>query len=578
MKRKLLVLLMAMVMIFTACSGGSNNEVVETPPEDPTATTEEVADAADGTDTAEAPEANDGESTTATAGGQYLNTWYQEEPTTLNSAKGSDASSYEILKNIQEPLIRLVEQEDGTLEITPAGAESWETSEDGLTWTFKIREGNNWTNGDPVTAKDYEFGIKTSLIPANYSEGMGWLLDVIEGANTEEPKVVATDETTLEITLVRPTGYFLSLASLRPMLPIHQGAYEANPENYGAEVDTIEMSGPFKVTEWTHQTELKLERNENYWDAANVPLDNISWRIINEENTRYNAFLNNELDTVGTTIAEWEEQFKAIDNVEQNTFPGPSMTYFFFNTEAKPFNNPKVRLAFSAAFNREEAVAGLLNGIGIPAYGWVTPAITNGEGKEYREVVKDPFKEVLDAVEDPRALLEEGLAEEGMTIEEFNPRFDIGGTSTQMREWGDYYIATIQNALGVELNLSLSEWSAFSAQVNEGDFEIAQMGWFADYNDPYHMMSLLLSDVNGVLTRYSNPEYDALVQEAVKEEDPVKQTELYEEAELMLAEESPVIPMWFAINNIFRYDYIDGMAYNPFNTQGLRYVDTSARP
>lgn len=561
MKRRLVALIMAMAMLLAACSGG-NTAVTEgaTPPEDPTASTTEATSEAGGE-----------------AGEQYLNTWYQEEPTSLNSTKGSDASSYNILLNIQEPLVRSVEKEDGTLEITPAGAESWETSEDGLTWTFKIREGNKWTNGDPVTANDYAFGITKSVSNEFYSEGMGWLMDCIEGANTEAPAVKAVDDNTLEIKLVRPTSYFLNLASTRPMLPIHQATYEAHPENYGTEIDTIEQCGPFVATEWTHQTEIKMVKNENYWDKDNVNLDKVSWRIINEENTRYNAFLNGEIDTVGTNKMEWEEKFKAIENVTQKTYPGSSMTYFFFNTEAKPFNNAKVRRAFSAAFDRQEAVDGLLNGVGVPAYGWVTPGITNQAGEEYRTVVVDPFKEVLDKVTDPKALLEEGLQEEGMTLAEFQPKFGIGGTSTDVRQWGDYYIARLNQVLGVNVDLSLNEWSAFSSQVNAGDFQIAQMGWFPDYNDPYHMMSLLLSDVNGVMTKYNNPEYDKLVDEASMEQDPAKQTDLYKQAEILLAEDSPVIPMWFAVNNTFRYDYVKGMAYSPFATQGLRYIDTSAR-
>lgn len=556
-KRLISILSLALAFTLVACGGGTKTQ---------------------------APK--DGAETASAGGEQVHNTWYIEEPTTLNSAQGSDVSSYSLLLNIMEPLVRSVESEDGKVTIEPAGAESWETSEDGLTWTFKIREGNTWTNGDPVTAKDYAFGIQTALDPERGAGGMGWMLDTIEGyaetvAGTKsgyETGVKAVDDYTLEIKLSRPTSYFIQLAATRPMLPIHQAKYEENAQNYGAELNTIEQCGPFTMTDWTHQTEVKLVKNENYWDKDKVNLSKVSWRIMTDETTRYNAFLNGEIDGVNTDKKEWEDKFNAMGNVINKKFASPSLTYLFFNTEVKPFNNPKVRLAISAAFDRQEFVDSILNGVGFPAYGWVTPAITTAEGVEYRQAVPAQLEKIIKEVGDPKALLEEGLKEEGMTIEQFQPRFDIGGTSASMREWGDYYINVFQTKLGVNINLSLNEWSAFSDQVQQGNYEIGQMAWFADYNDPYTMLSLLQSETDGIMTKWKNPEYDKLVEEAVNEKDPQKQLDLYSQAEEIALREAPVLPIFFTQVNNFRYDYVKGLAYNNFATQGLKYVDTSARP
>lgn len=583
-KKKFLPLLLVLALGLGACG----NKTEEAPEDN----TEQTVDAGemdnkdDNQPDAEAP-AIEGNSDQKEAGEkdaeQYLNTFYVEEPTTLNSALNSDASSWALLKNLMEPLVRNVENvETGELTAEPAAAESWEVSEDGLTWTFKIREGMKWSDGDPVTAKDYEFGIRTALDSTTGAGGMGWLLDVLEGydengGDNAKESVTATDDYTLEFKLKTPTPFFLQLASTRPTLPIKQSAYEEFGDKYGAEAANFVGNGPFIITDWVHQTEVNLEKNPEYWDADNVYFENVNWRIINEEATMMNAFQTGEIDSVSTNKAEYQAQFAAKPDVIHKTVNRPSVDFMFFNTEKAPYNNPKVRLALSLAIDREEAIQAIYHEVGEPAYGFVMHGVNTDEGEEYRSVVEGPLKALQAEHADPKALLEEGLAEEGMTIDEFQANLDFGGVNEDTKRIGDYMINTFQDKLGVNLNVNMNEWAAFNDQIKNGSFDIGYMAWFADVNDPYHMLSLMLSGNDGIHTGWENEEYDKLVEEGLASKDPAERLKKYEEAETILSEESPVIPMLYAVRNSFMYDYLYGWQLSEFSTQGMKYQFTSGR-
>lgn len=553
MKKKLWILIAALALGLTACGGGEEKPANPAGAEQSAASGEKDAD-------------------------QHFNTFFVEEPTTLNSARGTDTSSNRILINSMEPLTRLVEQENGTLKAEPAGAESWQVSEDGLTWTFKLRD-NKWSDGQPVTAKDYEFGIKTA---AASPDGMAFLIDCVKGVDTKDANQVAVkaiDDKTLEIVLNEPAPYFIQLTSSRPTLPIRQDKYEAAGERYGTEADTLVTCGPFKIDSWVHQSDIQLSKHQEYWDAANVAYEKVSWRIMTDENTRMNAFLNGEIDTVGSNKKEWQEQFKNMPNVTHKETTSPALDFFLFNTKKAPFNNPKVRLAFSLALNREEAIQAIYNGVGEPATGWVVPGIQVGEKAEgdYRSLVPGPLAELKEKYKDPKALLEEGLKEEGIKPEDFEVRLDFGGTSEEMKQMGDYFLDSFGKSLGIKVTVSLNEWAAFSDQINAREFSVGYMAWNADYNDPYALLSLSMTDINGLSTDWSNAEYDKLVKEAKQAKDQKEMLDKYAAAEKILMEESPVIPIFFPKSNSFRYNYIKGHSYNEFSTQGWKYGYTSGR-
>ncbi|HLR20501.1 MAG TPA: peptide ABC transporter substrate-binding protein, partial [Tissierellaceae bacterium] len=204
---------------------------------------------------------------------QYFNFVLNAEPSTLDPSKGSDIYSWKVLQNIMEPLTRLEEDENQEMELKPAGAKEWEISDDGLVWTFDLVE-NEWSDGEPVTANDYEFGAKRSVDPETASP-FAFLMtsiknadEIIEGdMDPDELGVKALDDNTLEITLKHPTPYFDQLTYQRVLLAQREDIVEEHGDTFGSEPDTLVYNGPFVLSQWAHNSEVVLEKNDNYWDS-----------------------------------------------------------------------------------------------------------------------------------------------------------------------------------------------------------------------------------------------------------------------------------------------------------------------
>lgn len=228
--------------------------------------------------------------------GQYYNTYIASEPSTLNTLMGNDIYGWAVNQNTLEPLTRLVEK-DGKQEREGAGAESWESNEDGTVWTFKLRD-NKWSDGQAVTAADYAYGITQTLNPETGSPNSYFTANYIKNGSkvvsgelpVEELGVKVVDDKTLEITLEAPTPYFMAITDTRACYPVRQDIAEKHGESYGSELETLVFNGPFKIESWTHNSEIKLVKNPDYWDAENVKLDKVNYAIVNDENTRFNSF------------------------------------------------------------------------------------------------------------------------------------------------------------------------------------------------------------------------------------------------------------------------------------------------
>jgi oligopeptide transport system substrate-binding protein len=516
---------------------------------------------------------------------QYLNLLLSAEPSTLDPSKGADSYSNSILNNVMEPLTRLEEDEDLNNFVAPAGAEDWEYNEDGTVWTFKIRDAK-WSDGEPVRAQDYEYGIKRSIAQDTASP-YAYLLNPIKNAakansgevSIDEVGVKALDDKTLEITLEGPTPHFLSLTYQRVMLPQREDIVEKYGDQYGSEVDAIVYNGPFILSTWVHNSELILTKNENYWDKDTVKLENINLKIIQDENAVYNSLANGSIDLAGANKPEWKEKFMKDDRLDHQEVVNPQTFFIFFNTQDEVFKNANVRKAFSIAINREELANVIFHGVHMPAYGWVAPSISIGDD-EYRTVVEGPVKKLIDENSDPKALLSKGLEELGMDPDPANLTVKIafGSTDQWFRTYGEYLQEMYNKLLGVNIEVEMYEWPVFNAAVEKGDFQVSYMAWGAEYNDPFSMLSLLRSDANAIGTGWVNEEYDELIDLAAKEMDQAKRLEYFEEAEkILLYDEAVLAPVVYPRGNIFSYKYVHDLGVTPFETQGYKYGYTQGR-
>ncbi|MDO5018489.1 MAG: peptide ABC transporter substrate-binding protein [Lagierella massiliensis] len=563
-KKKVLSLLLACSMLFvTACSQGNN----------------------DGTD-GNVNTTDDAVSESGSSEGMYYNTLLDAEPNTLDAQKGSDLYGNKIINNINEPLLRMGEKEDGTNEILPAAAEKYEVSEDGLVYTFHLREGMTWEDGEPLTAKDYEYGIKRSVDPATGSES-AFLLDPIKNfaklngaegeVNMDELGVKAIDDLTLEVTLENPASYFPTLVPFRVMLPCRQDLVEQHNEKYGAEADTVLSCGPFKISEWTHNSRITLVKNEDYWDKDNVKVETVNLPIMTDTNTVMNSFSVGEVDAVRTSLPEWVEKFKDMDTVKNQEVSIPSVGYLSINHDDEYLKNDKIRLAISLAIDKQGLVDMVSKGIQKPATGWV-PGGMELDGTDFRKDNGDTYEQLRKDNEDLKALFVEGLKELGKDEDPAKADLTLIYTNAPLvKQICEFIQQSVNSTLGTEIKLETMEWPILSGRIQQGDYQLGYLAWTADYNDPSAMLTLFMSTANAVNTNWEDPKYDELVRDAIKSKDPKEALEKYEEAEQILSDQTVIIPLTHGGSLQFYYDFVKGITFNEFTTTGYKTIDTSGR-
>ncbi|SKA83734.1 oligopeptide transport system substrate-binding protein [Clostridium sp. USBA 49] len=524
---------------------------------------------------------------------QYLNLTLKAEPKTMDLSKATDLYSSQILIEITEGLTRLEKDKDGKEIIAPAGAKEWKTSEDGLKWTFTLRD-YEWYDGKKVTANDYVYSILRTLDP-NTAAQYAYFLFPIKGAEEynsgkgkkEDVGVKAIDDNTLEFTLKQPVPYFLQLTSFKTFLPQRQDIVEKYGDKYGTEAETLPVNGPFKIASWTHQSDVVLEKNEKYWDKDNVKLDKVNFKIIKDETARMNELENGSIDAVGVRKPEYVDQFNKAGKYTNLTGYDGSVVYQTYNTipkidgQVNPFNSPKVRLAFSLALNREDIVKTIYKGLGSPALGWVPFEILIGD-QEYRKAAGvEPLKAAYDKYKDPKALLVEGLKELGLpedpskiTIKMIN-----SGTDAETKEIAEYYQQAYQNALGVKIEPEYMEWNQFMKRLDSGEYQLAGLAWGADYNDPMTFMDMWLSNAGQMNNGWKNAKYDELINKTRTAKDDAERTELFKQAEqLLLVDEAVASPVNYRKYNIFEANYVKNlMLVNFGQLYEVKYAYTQGR-
>ncbi|MGE7906527.1 peptide ABC transporter substrate-binding protein [Peribacillus sp. NPDC094092] len=529
-KFSVLALLMAIMLMLAACNGGSK-------------------------ETSNEKEGGSGDS----SGSKVLNVNNSSEPGSLHPANAQGTHESWILEHTFEGLTKKTEEG----KIVPGSAESWEISEDGLTWTFKLKDGLKWSNGDPLTANDFEYAWKYALKPetaADYAYQLYYLKGG-EAYNSKKGKeedvgVKATDEHTLVVTLEQPTPYFLDLTSFYTFYPINKKVQEENPK-WALDAKTHVSNGPFKLTEWKHKESLKIEKNENYYDKDKIKLDAVNFALIEDENTAWQMYQSGELDIAYPLPVDVQGQLVNSGDKEFKNGAELAVYYYNFNTEVKPFNNAKVRKALSMAIERKKITENVAQGGQKPAFGVVPPGIPDATG-DFQENTGDLFEE---NVAEAKKLLKEGLAEEGMKeLPEFSILYNTLDSHKKIAEavqgmWRDN--------LGVEVTLENAEFQVKLDREKAGDFEISRAGWVGDYVDP---MTFMLWETDGAYNDagWSNKEYDSLLKKAKSTMEPKERMAALHKAEEVMIEEMPILPIYFYTKPYMVKSNVTGV-YAPIN-------------
>jgi len=432
-------------------------------------------------------------------------------------------------------------------------AKEYTISEDKLTYTFTLRDDIKWSNGDPVVASDFEYAWKFALNPLSASDYAFQLYYLAGGeeynsADTEKTSeadlkkledavgVKATDEKTVVVTLAKPTPYFLELCAFYTYYPINQKVQEENPD-WATEGDTLVSNGPFNITEWNHDQDVLIAKNDNYYNKKVVKLSNIDFIISEDLNTNWQMYQNDEIQVDYDLPVDVLGKLKSEKSPEL-TIPTELATYFYrFNTTKKPFTNVKVRKALSMAIDRQSIIDNVSQGGQLPAYALVPTGVADAKG-EFRENGGDYFAENL---EEAKTLLAEGLKEEGMDKLSFSIVYNTSEAHKKMAE----AIQQMWNKLGVDVQLENVEFKVKIDREHALDYEVTRAGWIGDYVDPNTFLDLFASWSTQNDTGWTSDKYDELIKSAASEFDVAKRMGYLHEAEKLIIEAYPIMPIYY---------------------------------
>lgn len=495
------------------------------------------------------------------------------EPQTLDQAHTSINIEEFILKDLYEGLTIY----DATGKIVPGAAESWTVSEDGTTYTFKLRENANWSDGSPVTAEDFVFSFQRIEDPKT-AAGYANILYPIKNAEkinkgelaTSELAVRAVDAKTLEITLERPTPFFLELLAHQTALPVSKASVEKNGADF-VKPGVMVSNGAFKLVSHVPNDSLVVEKNPNHWDAANVKLDKVIFYPIDDQAASVRRFEAKEMDLVYNFSADQIDRLRSSYGDQVHISPTLATYYYAFDSRQEPYSDVRVRRALSMAVDRDFLAKEIYSGSQIPAYSMVPPGM-----ETYGEPSKADFAEMSQLDREDKAIelmKEAGYGEGGKPL-----NIEIRYNTNPNHERVATAVADMwKNTFGASVSLVNLDVSSHYAYLQEdGKFNVARAGWVADYADAENFLALSLS-TNETFNygQYKNPEFDDLMKRSYEERDQAERSKLLHEAEALVMRDQPVAPLLTQADLWLVSDRIKGWQDNAVNEHLSRFLSVS---
>ncbi len=454
--------------------------------------------------------------------------------------------SFNIGKHVFEGLIRV---HNG--KIQPGMAESWDTSPDGITYTFHLRDAQ-WSDGSKVTAKDFEFGLLRLLDPNTAASYAFAGLNIKNGGKFNSGEITdptqvgikALDEKTLEIKLEYPTKYFLSYLDLMCFYPTQKAAFDKYGTTFATEADKMLYNGPFILKEWKHEQEMVLEKNPNYWDKDSIKLNSIKAIQVNDINTAISMYENGELDFCDIPMP-LVEQYKKEDKALVYMSGADDWMQINLKAKGKPWlANKNFRQALSFAINREDYVLTTTKGLYKPATRLVLPIVSGSSGYYCDEHPLSPYTTKADPAK-AKELLQAAMKELNIT----DPAKISVTFLTQDEETSKLMAESLQDQitknLGITFDIQVVPYKQKIERMNKSDYEMLYAGWGPDYDDPMTYMELWETKNSQNTGKYSNPKYDRLIEGARVETDAKKRCEMFYEAEKILLDDAPLVPLQY---------------------------------
>ncbi|HZG14336.1 MAG TPA: peptide ABC transporter substrate-binding protein [Candidatus Bathyarchaeia archaeon] len=486
------------------------------------------------------------------------------DPSTIDPGLAEDIPSMTVARAAFDGLLRV--DADGTIK--ESVAEKFEVSPDGLTYTFHLRD-SKWSNGDPVTAKDFEYAWKRVLNPET-AAGYAYQLYYLKNGeaynqkkvSADEVGVKATDDKTLVVTLENPAPFFPQLVASVTYLPVNPKVVEGNkewansPENYVG-------NGPFVLKQWEHKSKMIMEKNPQYWDEKRVQLTTLNISMIEDANTELSMFENGDLDWAGSPLGDLPlDALQTLKESGKMQTQATAGTYWYvFNTEKAPFNNKKIRQAFSYAINRQEIVDNVVPFKSSVALG-ILPTTMAFKPEGY-------FKD--GDAETAKKLLAEGMKELGI---DKLPEIELIYNTSEVNQ----RISTViqdqwRKALGVEVKMRAMENKVRKEEMRAGNFQIARSSWIGDFNDPINFFEVFKGGLND--SRWNNAEYLDLLAQSAKEQDVQKRNEILRKADAIVMDEIPAAPIYYYTYAWVKQDTVKDVVIDALGFIDFKYASNA---
>ena len=473
---------------------------------------------------------------------QVLKMTLLAEPQALDTSKASAAVSFDILSQVEEGLYRLGK----TGEPVPALAASMpEISNEGKTYTIKLRDNIKWSDGSAVTAKDFEYAWKRTLDPntkADYAFMVAWIKGgeayMTGKGSADQVQVKASDDKTLTFTLENPVPFMTAQLAFPVFFPQKQEFVEKQGDKYATDADKLLFNGPFKLTKWDHEQSLTLVKNENYWDKDKVKLNEVVVQIASNNNTLANLYQSNAIDVARITRDQVDQWKGKPDYVVQ---PQLYITYVEMNQDVPVLKNEKVRKALGLAIDRESLVDIVFHDGSKSPTGFVPFGTMGGDNKEFRATAGDVLPKYDPA--QAKTLLTEGLKEVGLTS---FPNLKFTGDDTEDGKKAMEFIqGQWKQNLGIDVTVEALPHKLRIDRGQKHQFELLLFNWGADYNEPMTFLDVHESTSSFNESQFNDPEYDQLIKKARAESDAAKRNQYLVEAEKILVNKMPVAPVNF---------------------------------
>ncbi len=464
----------------------------------------------------------------------------------------------------------LAENNNKNADLTPSLATNWEKNADATVWTFYLRKDAKWSDGKPITANDFVYSWKR-LLSLDEKSAYGFMLFNIKNAelyNTKKAKaedvgVRAIDEYTLEVTMEKPTPYFYKQIALTALRPVPQAAIEKFGKDW-TKPENIVTSGAFKLKEFSPKNQIVVERNPQFWNNADTKLEKIVFISYDKvpagseypEKT-FKRYESGETDAVMIT-SEPDESIKK--RADFSLIKRNGTEFLYINTSIKPFNDFRVRRAFSLAINREKMKEKKLSQFPTDSFLPEIKGYENAKGGFYEP-------------DEARRLLSGAGYPQGLNFPEIEY---IYNTNERNRDIAEFVQAQWKAELNVKVKLVNLEFREFLKKINALDYNgIARGGWIGDFDDPYNFLSSLYFEKNGYGTGWTDKKYAELVEKANLESDEAKRFKLLNEAENYLLQQQPVIPLAVKAGGFLCQPYVKNLSPNPLGFINWRevYVD-----